>query len=264
MGRSALNVTNMRRSDDGRRPTVPRPLNHGSSPRARHPGKAVLVVDDDEHIRRLICDALRRDGEFHPVEAADSATARALAAEHPDALMLLDITLPDHNGLDLLRELRRHSDRPVIILTGRGSETDRVLGLELGADDYVVKPCFPREVLARIRTVLRRTQVASRPSAPMRFGRLEIDAERRVALVDGAPIDLTAREFDLLLHLANRPGRVFTRSDLLRDVWSSEPGWQSEATVTEHVYRLRTKLGIERGTPGWVQTVRGVGYRLET
>ena len=238
-------------------------MGHGFADRSHKPAKAVLVVDDDEHVRRLICDAFRRDGEFHPLEAGDSASARALAAEHPDALMLLDISLPDHNGLDLLREMRRDSDRPVILLTGRGSETDRVLGLELGADDYVVKPCFPREVLARVRTVLRRVQPAARSSASLRFGTLEIDAERRVALIDGEPIDLTAREFDLLLHLARRPGRVFSRAELLRDVWSSEPDWQSEATVTEHVYRLRTKLGIGRGTSGWVQTVRGVGYRLE-
>lgn len=224
----------------------------------------VVVVDDDADLRGLLAHALRRDGDFEPLEAEDGQQAMSLAIAHPDAPMLLDISLPDCNGLDLLRDLRRLNDRPIIMLTGRGSETDRVVGLELGADDYVVKPCYPREVLARVRTVLRRAApgpIRRWPPGPTALNELlSIDVRGRQLFVHGEPVELTAKEFDLLVHLAEHAGSVVRREELLRAVWHSEPGWQSDTTVTEHVYRLRGKLG-DAGRS--LQTLRGVGYRFD-
>lgn len=222
----------------------------------------VLVVDDDEHLRELITGVLERDGEFESLEAPDGSGALRLMEERSVALVLLDVSLPDSCGLDVLRQIRRTSELPVILLTGRSTETDRVVGLELGADDYVVKPCYPREVLARVRSVLRRVGTAAEDQ-PLRFDGLTIDAARCEVWRDGERIELTARELALLLQLASHPRRVFTRDELLRAVWGSEPGWQGEATVTEHVYRLRMKLEADRRRPRWLTTVRGIGYRFE-
>ena len=171
--------------------------------------------------------------------------------------MLLDLRLPDIDGLDVCRRLRERSDVPIIIVTARGEESDRVVGLELGADDYVVKPFGLRELIARIRAVTRRTSARSATHEPLRVGGLEIDERARRATLDGAALALTPKEFDLLAALARDPGAAISRRRLLEDVW--ETSWYgSSKTIDVHVAALRRKLG----DPGWIETVRGVGFRL--
>lgn len=195
------------------------------------------------------------------MEAGDAATAaKHLDGPAPD-LVILDIMFPGASGLDLLTELRRASSVPVILLTARADEADRVLGLELGADDYVVKPFSPRELVARVRSVLRRTR-AEPETTVMDFGELIIDAAARIVTVDGHDADLTAREFDLLTFMASHPDQVFTRSQLLEHVWDSSPEWQDPATVTVHVRRVRQKIEEDPSAPRWLQTAWGVGYRF--
>ncbi|EXG82821.1 response regulator transcription factor [Cryptosporangium arvum] len=216
----------------------------------------LLVVDDDSRVRTVVSWQLESEGYAVQV-AADGATAwRRIVEQRPD-LVVLDLSLPGLSGLDLLRRLRENGDRtPVVVLSGRSGEGDRILGLDLGADDYLVKPFSPGELAARVRSVLRRTGPA--PVAPAPRTGLRIDPASREVELDGEPVPLTAREFDLLAFLAGHPRHVFTRAQLLEQVWSSSQAWQSEATVTEHVHRLRHKLGHR-----FLVTVRGVGYRLE-
>jgi DNA-binding response OmpR family regulator len=172
--------------------------------------------------------------------------------------------LPGVDGLSILRQLRAAGDVPVILLTARADEIDRVLGLELGADDYVVKPFSPRELAARVRTVLRRVNApASDGRAMVDFGRLRIDPGTRDVTVDGAGVELTPKEFDLLYTLARSPRQVFSRRQLLAQVWDSAPEYQDSATVTVHVGRLRQKLEDNPDNPRWITTVWGVGYRFE-
>ena len=222
----------------------------------------VLVVDDDEAVRTLASWQLESDG-FAVDQAADGAEALgAIAAGHPD-LVVLDLTMPGIGGLDVLRRVRTApatESLPVIVLSGRSGETDRIVGLDLGADDYLVKPFSPGELSARVRSVLRRARPVA--AAPVTAGRLRLDVAARETAVDGDPVDLTAREFDLLAFLVAHPRQVFTRAQLLAQVWCSE-GWQSEATVTEHVHRLRQKLGLDPAAPPRIRTVRGVGYQLD-
>jgi DNA-binding response OmpR family regulator len=220
----------------------------------------VLVVDDAASVRELLVQALEREG-FTAQEAADGETAQAMfEADHP-AVVLLDVNLPKLDGLQLLARFKRDSDVPVILLTGRGEETDRIMGLDLGADDYVVKPFSPREVVARVRAVLRRGGDAH-TEGPLEFDDLVIDLRGREVLRDGRPVDLTRREFDLLAFLASSPRRVFTREQLLDRVWGSKPEWQSPTTVTEHVRRLRLHLEPDPNRPRHLVSVRGVGYRF--
>ena len=222
---------------------------------------SLLVVDDDARVRTVVCWQLEAEG--HAVrEAADGTTAwQTIVEDRPD-LVVLDLSLPGVSGLDLLRRLRESGDAlPVVVLSGRSGEGDRILGLDLGADDYLVKPFSLGELAARVRSVLRRS--TSRPASPAPVvddpcSSLRIDPWAREVEVDGDQVPLTAREFDLLAFLAAHPRQVFTRAQLLEQVWSSSASWQKEATVTEHVHRLRHKLGSER-----LVTVRGVGYRLE-
>lgn len=222
----------------------------------------VLVVEDDPVQSGLLAAALRRGG-YDVSRALDAAEATRLAAAAPD-LVVLDLGLPDGSGLDLLAELT-DSRTPVIIVSGRGDVVDRVIGIEMGADDYLVKPVEPRELLARIRRRLARP-VASSPSDAgsdddvIAFGDVVIDGASHEVSVAGAPLDLSRREFDLLLHLARHPRRVFSRSQLLRDVWHRPADGSPGATVTEHVRRLRSKL--RHATSVRLDTVRGVGYRL--
>jgi DNA-binding response OmpR family regulator len=225
-------------------------------------GASVLVVDDEPMVREVVTRYLRRDG-FDVSTAADGREAlHILASTRPD-LVVLDLMLPIVNGMAVLDEVRRTSDVPVILLTARGDEGDRVLGLELGADDYVTKPFSARELTARVKSVLRRTNSAPEPTAaPLSFGILTIDQRSRLATVDGTDVELTRREFDLLAFLAAAPGQVFSRTQLLDHVWDSTPEWQDPSTVTVHVRRLRTKLGSVPGTPQ-ITTVWGVGYRFE-
>jgi len=221
----------------------------------------VLVVEDEPAVRAVLAEALARDG-FELVEASDGLSALdAVARSHPD-LVILDLGLPRMSGLDVLREIRADGDVPVIVVTGQSGEADRVVGLELGADDYVTKPFSPREVVARVRRVLHRTQGAGEAAHTMDFGELVIDPKAREVHLKGEPVELTRREFDLLAYLASSPRQVFSTQQILREVWGSEPGWQHTSTVTEHVYRLRSKLRDRAGPARWIRTVRGVGYRF--
>ncbi|HEV7206053.1 MAG TPA: response regulator transcription factor [Jatrophihabitans sp.] len=222
---------------------------------------SLLVVDDDSRVRTVVCWQLEADG-YSVHEAADGNAAWQCLEERRFDLVVLDLSLPGLSGLDLLRRLRDCGDRtPVVVLSGRSGEGDRIVGLDLGADDYLVKPFSPGELAARVRSVLRRSSgspVAAPSAATEPGSNLHIDPWTREVALDGSPVPLTAREFDLLAFLAAHPRRVFTRAQLLEQVWSSSKRWQSEATVTEHVHRLRHKLGSRH-----LVTVRGVGYRLE-
>lgn len=221
----------------------------------------VLVIDDEPRVREVVTAYLEREG-FRVRTAADEASARAeLETELPD-LVILDVMFPGASGLDLLVELRRDSQLPVILLTARAEEADRILGLELGSDDYVTKPFSPRELAARVKSVLRRT-APSVSVQPIQFGELTIDPRSRTCEVAGRPVDLTAREFDLLAFLAAHPRQVFTRGQLLQQVWDSSEDWQDPATVTVHVRRIRNKIEVDPNNPRWLATVWGVGYRFE-
>ena len=226
-------------------------------------GAHVLVVDDEPMVREVVSTYLQRDG-LRVEEAADGPSALASLAAHRPDLVVLDIMLPGTDGLTILRRLRAEGDIPVILLTARAEEVDRVLGLELGADDYVVKPFSPRELAARVRTVLRRSSPTPATAATaLVFGPLRIDPVAREVHVDGREIVLTVKEFDLLHALARAPRKVFSRRQLLAEVWDSAPEYQDPATVTVHVGRLRQKLEADPNEPRWITTARGIGYRFE-
>jgi DNA-binding response OmpR family regulator len=234
-----------------------------SSVPAGRQGRRILVVDDDPAIRDLLVAGLEDDG-FRVDTAADASTAKArLAASPSPELVLLDILLAGDDGLGLLGEIRRTSEIPVILLTGKGRESDRIVGLKLGADDYVVKPFSLGELAARIETILRRAGPRPSTSQAKEFGRLVIDTTTREIRVDGEVRETTAKEFDLLAFLASSPRQVFSRDQLLEQVWGSSSQWQDSATVTEHVRRIRKKLEDDPDHPRWITTVRGVGYRFE-
>src|ERR671918_1844181 len=222
--------------------------------------ETVLVVDDEPTIREVVVRYLRRDG-FQTLEAADGERARELVETRKPSLVVLDVMLPGTDGLSLCRWIRSRSSLPVILLTARGDEVDRIVGLELGADDYVTKPFSPRELAARVRTVLRR----SGPEAPreerLSVGELVIDAATREVTNGDAPVQLTAKEFDLLWFLASHPRRVFSRDQLMSRVWGYEAAFDT-GTVTVHVRRLREKIESDPSKPRLLETVWGVGYRL--
>jgi DNA-binding response OmpR family regulator len=224
----------------------------------------VLVVDDEPMVREVVARYLERDGiRVHEVGSGDDALSW-LRSNRPD-LVVLDVMLPGADGLDVLRQIRADGDVPVILLTARTHEVDRVVGLELGADDYVVKPFSPRELAVRVRNMLRRASAAPLLSqgAALRFGALRIDPAAREVAVDDRVITLTPKEFDLLLALARSPRQVFSRRQLLDRVWASAPEFQDPATVTVHVGRLRQKLEADPEHPRWIATAWGVGYRFE-
>ncbi|HSC91664.1 MAG TPA: response regulator transcription factor [Gaiellaceae bacterium] len=219
----------------------------------------VLVVDDEPIVREVVVGYLRRDG-FRTLEAADGERACELVERERPDLVVLDLMLPRLDGLSVCRRIRARSDVPVIVLTARGEEADRIVGLELGADDYVTKPFSPRELAARVRTVLRR--VAPRPSdGRVSFGDIEVEGASREVRRAGAPVRLTAKEFDLLWFLASHPRRVFSRDQLMARVWGYEAALDT-GTVTVHVRRLREKIEAEPSHPRHLETVWGVGYRL--
>lgn len=222
-----------------------------------------LVVDDEPMVREVITSYLERDG-WEVATAADGAAAlRALEASRPD-LVVLDLMLPEVDGLSVLARLRATTDVPVIVVTARDSEADRVLGLDLGADDYLVKPFSPRELVARVRSVLRRSQPASATAASrITHGDLVIDGSSREVELDGELVALTAREFDLLAFLAAAPRQVFSRADLLAEVWDSSPVYQDPSTVTVHIRRLRQKIEADPQQPRHLVNVWGVGYRFD-
>jgi DNA-binding response OmpR family regulator len=223
----------------------------------------ILVVDDDPDLRRFVVRVLEAEG-YDVEQAATSAQATAaIDARRPD-LVILDITLGSEDGLDVLATLRRTSELPVILLTAKAKEIDRVLGLKLGADDYVVKPFSPAELAARVGTVLRRATGPQSPSVSvLEFGELEIDPSAHEVRLSGNLLRMTAKEFALLAFLAGSPRQVFTRGQLLAHVWNSSAEWQDADTVTEYVRRVRKKIETDPNRPRWIHTVRGVGYRFE-
>jgi len=224
------------------------------------PSMRLLVVEDDDGIAAPLVAGLRREG--FEVERAATGGA-ALAADQPD-LVLLDLRLPDMDGYDVAREMRARSRVPIIMVTARGEEVDRVVGLELGADDYVVKPFGLRELIARIHAVMRRVAepppaIAETPDPVVTVGPLAIDRRRHEVTLDGAPVALTPKEFALLDLLAGDPGAAFDRRRILEEVWGTR--WYGPSkTIDVHVSSLRRKLD----DPGWIETVRGVGFRLRT
>ena len=221
----------------------------------------VLIVDDEPIVRDVVTRYLERDG--HTIIAAENGdAARSLIELESPGLVVLDVMLPgDTDGLALCRWIRATSDLPVILLTARGEETDRIVGLELGADDYVTKPFSPRELATRVRTVLRRARPALPPPSKLELGPLVIDAKDHEARRDGERLRLTAREFELLWFLASNPNQVFSRDQLMHRVWGYSAALDT-GTVTVHVRRLREKLEVDPARPEFLETVWGVGYRL--
>jgi len=234
----------------------------------------ILIVEDEATVAEVVGRYLERDG-YSVRHVADGAEVMAAAAAFQPNLVVLDVMLPNRDGLDICRELRAAGTTAVILLTARGEETDKIVGLGLGADDYVTKPFSPSEVVARVKAVLRRT--AAPPTAPMdgdkdgdrdkadkqiRVADLVIDLATRRVTRGGTSLELTAKEFDLLAHMAAHPDRVYTRDHLLRDVWGYD-FIGDDSTVTVHVRRLREKLEVDPSRPRYVTTVWGVGYRFE-
>jgi two-component system response regulator ResD len=220
----------------------------------------VLVVDDEPIVREVVVRYLEREG-YATLEAADGDEARDLLERRSPDLVVLDVMLPGTDGLELCRWIRGRSALPVIMLTARGEEADRIVGLELGADDYVTKPFSPRELAARVRTVLRRAGNGAHETERISFGDIELDAASREVRKAGAEVRLTAKEFDLLWFLASHPRRVFGRDQLMIRVWGYEAALDT-GTVTVHVRRLREKIEDDPSQPLHLQTVWGVGYRI--
>ena len=220
----------------------------------------VLVVDDEPIVRDVVVRYLQRDG-FDTLEAADGETAQKLIEGGAPELVVLDVMLPGTDGLALCRWIRSRGQLPVIMLTARGEEADRIVGLELGADDYVTKPFSPRELAARVRTVLRRSAQAPPAAERLELGDLVLDARSRDVELDGRTLQLTAKEFDLLFFLASNPRHVFSRDQLMERVWGYSAALDT-GTVTVHIQRLRSKIERDPRRPEHLQTVWGVGYRF--
>jgi len=224
-------------------------------------GRSVLVVDDEPMVREVVAAYLTRDG-FSVTEAADGRSALEHVDTQPTDLIILDVMLPEADGLSVLTAVRQQGDTPVILLTARGEEPDRVLGLELGADDYLVKPFSPRELAARVRSVLKRTMGPSQHGDRIEFDGISVDPALRQVLVAGESVELTPKEFDLLFFLASSPRQVFSRAQILDHVWDSNSDWQDPSTVTVHIRRLRQKIEDDAQSPQRIITVWGVGYRF--
>ena len=223
--------------------------------------RRVLVVDDEAHIRTVLRGYLEADG-FDVAEAADGEDALVALRDKPSDLVLLDVMLPGIDGLEVLRRLRSFSDAYVILVTARAEEVDKLVGLGVGADDYVTKPFSPREVTARVKAVLRRDRgVRTDGDAPLRFDGLTIDTVGREVEANGVPVTLSSLEFDLLAALAAAPGRVFSRAQLLERVWGYD-FYGDERVVDVHIRSLRARLGDPAGDPHLIATVRGAGYKF--
>ncbi len=222
--------------------------------------KTVLVVDDEPIVREVVVRYLEREG-YRTLEAGDGEAARdALTRASPD-LVVLDVMLPGTDGLELCSWIRSTSQLPVIMLTARGEEADRIVGLELGADDYVTKPFSPRELAARVKSVLRRSERSDQSPERLEFGDVELERTTREVRKAGVELRLTAKEFDLLWFLASHPRRVFSRDQLMASVWGYTAAFET-GTVTVHVRRLREKVEDDPSTPRYLETVWGIGYRL--
>ena len=225
-------------------------------------GRSVLVVDDEPMVREVVAAYLSRDG-FDVTEAGDGESAMEHLDREPIDLIVLDVMLPETDGFSVLSAVRDRADIPVILLTARGEEADRVLGLELGADDYVVKPFSPRELAARARAVVKRSATTKPVGSRLEFDQISIDPATREVRVAGQVVELTPKEFDLLVFLAASPRQVFSRSQILEHVWGSNSDWQDPSTVTVHIRRLRQKVEDSAQSPKRLVTVWGVGYRFE-
>lgn len=232
---------------------------------ASAPRRRVLVVEDEATIREVIAQYLELDG-FAVLQAGDGIEALRLAGTQPPDLVILDLMLPGIDGLEVCRRLRAQSAVPIIMLTARGEETDKLTGFDLGADDYVTKPFSPRELVVRVRAIMRRMEATGVPAmvldGALRIGALAIQPELRRVERDGAPIETTAKEFDLLYFLASHPNQVFARQQLLDHVW--DYGYYGDpSTVTVHIRRLREKVEVDAARPRHIKTVWGVGYKFE-
>ena len=222
----------------------------------------VLVVDDEPIVREVVVRYLAREGH-RTLEAGDGEAAKSAVERGNPDLVVLDVMLPGADGLEVCRWIRARSELPVIMLTARGEEADRIVGLELGADDYVTKPFSPRELAARVRSVLRRSASAGRAAERISFGDVELERATREAHKRGDAVRLTAKEFDLLWFLASHPKRVFSREQLMASVWGYTAAVDT-GTVTVHIRRLREKIEDDASKPRYLETVWGVGYRLAT
>jgi DNA-binding response OmpR family regulator len=222
----------------------------------------ILVVDDEPIVREVVAKYLKREG-YRTLEAADGARARELVEREAPNLIVLDLMIPGTDGLSLCRWIRSSSQLPVIMLTARGEEADRIVGLEIGADDYVTKPFSPRELVARVRSVLRRAEPSVPVAEHLTFGDLELVASTREVTKGGRPLQLTAKEFDLLQFLASHPRHVFSREQLMSRVWGYSTALDT-GTVTVHIRRLREKIEDDPSHPLFLQTVWGVGYRFSS
>jgi DNA-binding response OmpR family regulator len=221
--------------------------------------KRVLVVDDEESILKVVTYALQQAGyEVHT--ASDAAGAEMMFEEISPDIIVLDIMLPGKSGLDVARDLRTHSDTPIIMLSARGDEVDRVLGLEFGADDYVTKPFSPRELVSRVKAILRRTE-ASHEKRCIIVGDLEVDTRSRQVKIAGQPIHLTSSEYGILLHMAKQPGTAYSRQAILAALWDESPVGDERA-IDVHIHNIREKLEDDPKNPSYILTVRGYGYRL--
>lgn len=222
----------------------------------------IMIVDDEAPIRQIVRRYLEADG-YRVVEASDGAEALERFRSNPTDVVVLDVMMPGIDGFDVLRQLRAVSEVYVIMLTAKAEEVDRLIGLAVGADDYITKPFSPRELVARVKAVLRRPRSA--PGAPsddvLRFSRLEIDRGRHEVRLDGNPVELTALEFNLLSAMASTPGLVFTRGQLLERIWGYD-FFGDERVVDVHIGNLRRKLGDDSDNPRFIATVRGVGYKM--
>lgn len=223
----------------------------------------ILIVDDEPNILRLLRTYLEREG-FEVATAADGQTALAVARDWQPHLVVLDLLLPEIDGLEVCRQLRRTSDVSIIMATARSEEMDKIVGLNMGADDYVTKPFSPRELVARVKAVLRRSRKARNDNEPetLRFAQIVIDTGRRSVTVRGKHVDLTALEFNILRTLASQPGLVFSRAQLLERVWGYDY-MGDERVVDVHIGLLREKIETDRADPSLVKTVRGVGYKFD-
>ena len=220
----------------------------------------IVVVDDEESILKAVRYALEQDG-FEVHTAGDAAGGAFLAEEVNPDLLILDVMLPGKSGLDLAREIRERSDVPIVMLSARGDEVDRILGLEFGADDYVTKPFSPRELVSRVKAILRRAGRSGAGHARVAIGDLVVDSDSHQVFMRGEPVHLTTSEYGILHLLAQHPGKAFSRASILTDLWDEAPVGDERA-IDVHIHNMREKLEADPKNPEYLLTVRGFGYRL--